>query len=122
LHLEQNELDEWELSISTTKDTRKLGTFGTLKEAFATADEVVQRCRPERLKLLTRESEWKNGPSTEAVRKYLRTLSKGKPILKCICPGIKPMGTQCSVCKLPVITAGEASLAIDLLKNQRSKK
>jgi hypothetical protein len=120
--LEQNELDEWELSISTTKDTRKLGTFGTLKEAFETADDVVRRCRPERLKLLTRESEWKNNPATEAVRKYLRTLSKNKPILKCICPGIKPMGTPCAVCKQMPITAGEASLAIDLLKNQRSKK
>ena len=122
LHLEQNELDEWELSISTTKDTRKLGTFGTLKEAFATADDVVRRCRPERLKLLTRESEWKNNPATEAVRKYLRTLSKNKPLLKCICPGVKPMGTACAFCKQMPITAGEASLAIDLLKNQRSKK
>jgi ATP-dependent helicase IRC3 len=122
LHLEQNELDEWELSISTTKDTRKLGTFGTLKEAFETADDVVRRCRPERLKLLTRESEWKNNPATEAVKKYLRTLSKNKPLLKCICVGIKPMGTPCAVCKQMPITAGEASLAIDLLKNQRSKK
>jgi hypothetical protein len=119
LHIEQNELDEFELSISTVSDERKLGTFSTLKEAFETADDVIRRCRPDRVKLMVRESAWKDNPASEAVKKYLRTLSKKKPLLKCICAGPRVLGTTCSVCRQKPITAGEASIAVDILKNAK---
>lgn len=121
LKLEENELGEWELSISSTKDERKLGTFASLKEALGTADDVIRRCRPERLKLLTRDAAWKEQPATEAVKRYLRTLSKNRPMLRCICAGPKVLGTTCPTCKLPAMSAGEASLAIDVLKNSKKK-
>jgi len=122
LHLSQNDLDEWELSITSVNDDRKLGSFSTLKEAFETADDVVRRCRADRTKLMVREGDevaWKVAPATEAVKKYLRTLSKKKPLLKCLCEGPKQLGKQCSVCKQMPITAGEASTAVDILKNSK---
>ena len=120
LHIKQNDLDEYELSISTAKDQeRKLATCNTLKEAFETADDVIRRCRADRLKLLQREGEWRHEPASEAVKKYLRSLTKKKPLLKCICSGYAILGTQCKSCKLQPITAGEASTAIEILKSRR---
>ena len=121
LYIIQNELDEFELSISTTKDNRKLGSFSTLKEAFEVADDVVRRCRTDRLKLLNREGAWKDSLASEAVKKYLRTLSKNRPLLKCVCQGFSIAGVQCKKCKQMPITAGEASLAVDILKNSKKK-
>jgi superfamily II DNA or RNA helicase len=119
LHIIQNELDEFELSISTVNDDRKLGAFSTLQEAFETADDVIQRCRPDRMKLLSRDGVWREQLATEAVKKYLRSLSKKRPILKCTCPGYCTLGVQCKQCKQMPITAGEASTAINILKNSK---
>lgn len=119
LHVKENELDEFELSITTKDSERKLGTFSTLKEAFETADDVIRRCRSDRMKLLKREDAWRNNPATEAVKKYLRTLSKKRPMLKCVCEGPKALGARCNVCKQLPITAGEASIAVDILKNSK---
>lgn len=121
LHIIQNELDEFELSISTVNDDRKLGAFSTLQEAFETADDVIQRCRPDRMKLLSRDGVWREQLATEAVKKYLRSLSKKRPILKCTCPGYCTLGVQCKQCKQMPITAGEASTAINILKNSKNK-
>jgi ATP-dependent helicase IRC3 len=121
LHLIQNELDEYELSITSVNDNRKLGTFSTLKEAFKEADDVIRRCRADRLKLMQREGLWMENPATEAAKKYLRTLSKNRPLLKCLCAGPKVLGVQCSVCRLSPISAGEASTAINILKNTKRK-
>lgn len=117
LHITPTELDEYELSITTAKDPeRKLGTCKTLKEAFATGDDVIRRCRQDRLQLLTRDGFWRERPATEAVKNYLRKLSKKKPLLKCICPGFGILNVQCKTCKQMPITAGEASTAIEILK------
>lgn len=120
LHIKQNDLDEYELSITTSKDQeRKLATCNTLKEAFETADDVVRRCRADRLKLLQREGFWRNEPASEAVKTYLRKMTRTKPLLKCTCARYAILGTQCKTCKLMPITAGEASTAIEILKNRR---
>ena len=117
LHITPNELDEYELSISSAKDAeRKLATCSTLKEAFETADDVIRRCRADRLKLLTRDGYWRDQPASEAVKSYLRKLTKKKPLLKCLCPGFGIIGKQCQTCKQIPITAGEASTAIEILK------
>lgn len=120
LHIKQNELDEFELSITTSKDAeRKLGTCASLKEAFETADDVVRRCRADRMKLLQRDGWWRNEAASEAVKTYLRRLSSRKPLLKCTCPGYATLGVQCKTCKQLPITAGEASTAIEILKNRK---
>lgn len=119
LHLNQNELEEWELSI-TTKDTgRKLGTFNTLAEAFTTADDVLVRCRPDRLKLMGQTEGWHSNPASDAAKKFLARLGKKRVIGKCLCPGFRKPNTVCPVCqKITGLTAGEASRAIDKLKHQ----
>lgn len=119
LHLKQNELEEWELSI-TTKDTeRKLGTFNTLPEAFITADDVLVRCRPDRLKLLGQKEEWHENPASDAAKTYLARLAKKRLVGKCLCKGYRKPNTICPVCqKITGLTAGEASRAIDKLKHQ----
>lgn len=119
LHLMLNELEEWELSI-TTKDTeRKLGTFNTLPEAFTTADDVLVRCRPDRLKLMGQKEAWHENPATDAAKKYLARLAKKRPLGKCLCLGARKANTVCPVCqKITGLTAGEASRAIDKLKHQ----
>ena len=122
LTIAENELGEQVLSISSTSvENKQLGIYNTLQEAFASADEVMQRCRPDRMKLVTREAEWHTYPASEPAKKLLRSLSKNKPILKCLCPGTNP-AILCPVCKLKTgITAGEASVAINLLKARRKK-
>ena len=121
LHITPNELGEFELSISAVGVGKQLGIYNTLKEAFESADEVISRCRPDRMKLVTREAEWHTYPASEPAKKLLRSLSKSKPILKCLCPGTNP-AILCPVCRLATgITAGEASTAINLLKARRKK-
>jgi hypothetical protein len=121
LHITPNDLDEFVLSITSTTQDKQLGIYNSLKEAFESADEVMQRCRPSRMKLVLREAEWHAQPASEPAKKLLRSLTKNKPILKCLCPGSKS-ATICPTCRLATgITAGEASTAINLLKAQKGK-
>ena len=120
LNITPNELDEFELSISSRElQGKKLGIYSSLKEAFESADEVVSRCRADRLQLLRRQAEWHTYPASEPAKKLLRGLTKSKPILKCLCPGTQT-AILCPVCRLQTgITAGEASVAINLLKARK---
>jgi len=121
LHITPNELDEFELSISSVDVDKKLGTYNTLKEAFESADEVMQRCRPDRMKLVRRESEWHTYPASEPAKRLLRSLSKHRPILKCLCPGQQP-AKMCPTCRLETgITAGQVSTAINLLQTKERR-
>ena len=122
LIISQNELDEFELSIRSTKESRQLGTYSTLKEALANGDDAIRRCRSDRCKLLSRDARWTSGPATESAKRYLRTLTKKKPpLLRCICEGPRMLGTKCTVCQQQPITAGEAATAIEVLKSARKK-
>lgn len=117
LHIQQNDLDEFDLSLTNAKDPeRKLGTFSTLAEAFETADDVIRRCRADRVKLLQRTGAWREQPASEAVKKYLRSLTKKKPLLRCICSGYHVPNKTCAACKQVPISAGEASTAVEVLK------
>jgi superfamily II DNA or RNA helicase len=122
LNIAENELGEFVLSISSASvENKQLGIYNTLQEAFESADEVIRRCRPDRVKLLSRESEWHTYPASDPAKKLLRSLTRSKPILKCLCPGTNP-AILCPVCRLQTgITAGEASTAINLLKARRKK-
>ena len=121
LHITPNDLDEFVLSITSTTQDKQLGIYNSLKEAFESADEVMQRCRPSRMKLVLREAEWHVQPASEPAKKLLRSLTKNKPVLKCLCPGSQS-ATICPTCRLATgITAGEASTAINLLKAQKGK-
>lgn len=120
LHVTPNELDEFVLSITSTKQEKELGIYNSLKEAFESADEVVQRCRGDRMSVMVREAEWHLRPASDPAKKLLKTLSKRKPVLRCLCPGIHTQGKNCLICKLPQgITAGEASTAINLLQARK---
>lgn len=119
LHIEVNELEEYELSITTVETERKLGTYNTLKEAFESADDVVRRCRTDRCKLMARDAEWHKGPASEASKRYLRKLTKKKPLFWCICEGVKPAGGICPECRKQTgLTAGQASLALNILHSK----
>jgi superfamily II DNA or RNA helicase len=121
LHITPTELEEFELSITSVGVDKKLGLYSSLKEAFASADEVVQRCRPDRMKLITREADWHVNPASDPAKKLLRSLSKNKPVLLCLCPG-QQSAKMCPVCRLATgITAGQASVAINLLQSRRKK-
>ena len=122
LHITLNELEEFELSISSTSvEGRKLGIYASLKEALQSADEVVGRCRSDRMKLLLRDSDWHTYPASDPAKKLLRSLTRSKPILRCLCPGQQP-AKLCPVCRLATgLTAGEASVAINLLKARKQK-
>lgn len=121
LHITPNELGEFELSISAVGVDKQLGIYNTLKEAFESADEVMSRCRPDSMKLVTREAAWHAQPASEPAKKLLRSLSRNRPLLKCLCPGTNP-AILCPTCRLATgITAGEASVAINLLKSRRKK-
>jgi superfamily II DNA or RNA helicase len=100
-----NELGEFVLSITTTQTNRQLGVYNTLPEAFASADEVVLRCRASRLPLLLREAAWHSRPASDAAIKALRRLGKGNPVL---------------MAKIDTgITSGECSAAINKLKARK---
>jgi len=119
LQITPNDLDEFELSIKSVSVDKKLGIYNSLKEAFESADEVVQRCRPDRMKLIRREAEWHAQPASDPAKRLLRSLSKHRPILKCLCPGYQA-AKMCPTCRLATgITAGEASTAINLLKARK---
>jgi len=107
LHIIPTELDEFELSITSVSSDRKLGVYNTLKEAFESADEVVQRCRADRMTLLTREADWHARPASDAAKRLLRKLAKGNLVL------LQKLNTG--------LTSGEASTAINILK-ARGKK
>jgi ATP-dependent helicase IRC3 len=112
-----NELSEYELSITTTEMERRLGTYATLQEAFTSAEEVIQRCRPSRVKLLLRDAPWHAGPASEPAKRYLRKLTKKRPLLRCLCEGLHP--GKCAICGKPGgLTAGEAALALNVLKSK----
>lgn len=120
LHIVPNDLDEYELSITTVSDDRKLGVFSSLAEAFKTADEVVRRCRPDRVKLIQREAAWHNSTASDASKKYLKKLVGKKPFIYCVCPvgyqcsGVA--GTLCKTCNKQQMTAGQVSIAINKMK------
>jgi ATP-dependent helicase IRC3 len=120
LHITSTELDEYELSITTTETERKLGTFSSLKDAFTTADEVVRRCRPDRVKLMQRDAGWHGGPASDASKKYLKKLVGKKPFIYCVCPvGAKCSGIAgsiCGICNKQQLTAGQAALVINKFK------
>lgn len=119
LHITPNDLDEFVLSISSVSMEKQLGVYDTLKTAFESADEVVQRCRGDRMSLMRREAEWHQNPASDPAKKLLRSLSKTRPVLKCLCPG-QAKAQLCPVCRLATgITAGEASVAINLLKARK---
>jgi hypothetical protein len=121
LQITPNDLDEFELSIKSVSVDKKLGIYNSLKEAFESADEVVQRCRPDRMKLIRREAEWHAQPASEPAKKLLRSLSKSKPVLYCLCSG-QQVAKMCPVCRLATgITAGQVSVAINLLKSRGKK-
>lgn len=120
LHITQNELDEFELSITTTQSDKKLGVFSNLKEAFETADDVIHRCRADRVRLMQRESPWHESRASEPQKRYLRKLSKKKALLWCLCENKwQPKGSTCPECKLQTgISSGQASLAINILQTK----
>jgi hypothetical protein len=105
LTIETNELDEYVLSITTVQTDKQLGIYSTLKEAFESADDVVLRCRSDRMTLLTREAAWHGRAASPPAIKLLRKLGKNNPVLMDkITKGI---------------TAGEASQAISLLQARK---
>ena len=122
LHIMTNDLDEYELSITTVNDERKLGVFNSLSEAFKTADEVVRRCRPDRVKLVQREAAWHDGIASDASKKYLKKLVGKKPFIYCVCPvgaqcsGVA--GTICKACSKQQMNAGQVSIAINKMKTK----
>jgi len=120
LHITPNELDEYVLSITTVEDDRQLGIFNSIAEAFKTADEVVKRCRPDRVKLLQRTAGWHSGTASDASKKYLKKLVGKKPFIYCVCKvGAKcsgVAGTICQTCNKQQLTAGQAALAINKFK------
>ena len=115
-----NELDEYELTITTVQTERALGTFNSLKEAFVTADEVIHRCRPNRVKLMQRHAGWHDATASNASKKYLKGLVGKKPFIYCVCP-VGPKcsgvpGSLCQICSKQQLTAGQAALAITKFK------
>jgi superfamily II DNA or RNA helicase len=105
LHIETNELSEYVLSITTVQTDKQLGVYNTLQEAFASADDVVLRCRSSRMPLLTRVAEWHGRAASPPAVKLLTKLGKGNPVLMAkIAKGI---------------TAGECSQAISLLQARK---
>ena len=115
-----NELEEYELTITSVETDRKLGVFNTLSEAFKTADDVILRCRPDRMKLLQRNASWRSGSASGAAKKHLKKLIGKKAFIYCTCPvgmqcsGIA--GALCGTCNKQQLTSGQASIAITKFK------
>ena len=123
LVITQDNLEQWELSMVSTDPERKLGTFNTLKEAITTSEEVVRRCRPDRLKLLQRNAPWHDNLASDGAKKYLARLSKKRPVHYCLCLGQTAAKGICPSCgKQLGITAGQATLAIEKMKIKGEKK
>jgi superfamily II DNA or RNA helicase len=105
LIIDTNELSEYVLTIRTTQTDKVLGVYNTLQEAFASADDVIVRCRSDRMQLLTRVAEWHGRAASPPAVKLLTKLGKGNPVLMAkIAKGI---------------TAGECSQAISLLQARK---
>jgi superfamily II DNA or RNA helicase len=124
LHITENDLNEYELSITTTQTDRLLGAYNSLKEAFETADDVIRRCRSDRITLMVREANWHSNAPSEAAKKWLRRLSKKKPMMYCLCDGWHaPSVTTCPKCGLKTgITAGQVAMALNKFKSQGATK
>jgi superfamily II DNA or RNA helicase len=120
LILLQNQLEEWELSIVSVDPEKKLGVFRNLQEAFTTADEVLRRCRSNRMRLLEREAAWHNNTASDSAKRYLKKVAGKKPFGYCVCPTMGACtgvpNTICGVCGKKQMTAGEVALAITKLK------
>ena len=120
LYITPNELDEYVLSITSTETDKELGIFNTLEDAFKTADEVVRRCRPDRVKLLQRNAGWHSGTASDASKKYLRKLVGKKFFSRCLCVVGKDCngvaGSACGTCGKIQMNAGECALAITKFK------
>jgi superfamily II DNA or RNA helicase len=125
LVLTQNQLEEWELSITSVDPEKKLGVFHTLPEAFTTADEVLQRCRPNRVKLMQRHAGWHDATASNASKKYLAKLVGKRAFIYCTCPvSAKCSGvpnTTCGTCGKQQMNAGQIALAINKMKAVKSK-
>lgn len=128
LHLRYTELDEWQLSLSkyvfagatSTVQEDKLGTFKDLKEGFETADDVLRRCRGDRVKLMYRETPWGDSTASEAQKKFLKRLAGKKNVVYCLCEGFQVSGKKCTKCGLLTgITTAQASQAINRLQHGR---
>ena len=120
LVLVQNDIEQWELSITSVDPEKKLGVFHTLPEAFTTADEVLQRCRPNRVKLMQRHAGWHDATASDASKKYLKKLVGKSSFIYCTCPvgsqcsGVP--GTLCQICSKQQMSAGQVALAINKTK------
>src|SRR6185295_6476690 len=99
LWIKQNELEEYVLSITSTETERELASYRTLQEAFASGDDVIQRNRGDRVSLMVREASWHKNPASEAAKKYLRRLTKKKPLFLCICTETGKATDICPTCK-----------------------
>jgi hypothetical protein len=119
LIIAQNELDEFELSIISPQGPRKLRVYSTLKEAFAMADDVIKRCRPDREEMMAREASWHNKFASEKAKKYLRKLAKHKPLFLCICQG-QNTGDKCNKCGKECASAGQVAQALNRLRYVRN--
>jgi len=120
LYISQNELEEWELKIASTKDSRLLWTGESLQETFSVADDVIRRCRNDRLKLLLREAPWHNRPATAAAKKYLKKLLKKQPFLYCLCDAMGKADELCLKCgKKFGVTGGQVARAINKLQHTK---
>ncbi len=126
LVITQDNLEQWELSLVSTDPERKLGTFSTLQEAITTSEEVIRRCRGDRVKLLQRAAPWHSNPVSDASKKYLKRLVGKKTFLYCLCPvGPKTSGVAgqaCETCGKIQLTAGQATTVITKLKVPKEKK
>jgi superfamily II DNA or RNA helicase len=120
LYIRSNTLDQYELVLENKAETRKLGEYGDLREAFEVADDILRRCRSEQMKLLRRSAFWHDNPVSEAAKNFLRKLliRAKKDVIWCVCAGVAgPKGTSCGTCNKQLgLTAGQASTAINLLQ------
>lgn len=127
LRLAQNELDEWVFTREAAGEaTRELGIFNSLEEALRTADEVIRRCRPNRVKLLQRHATWHDATASDASKRYLqKVVGKKRTIAYCTCSvGAKCSGvpgTICQTCNKQQMSAGQVALAINKYKAKGSK-
>jgi hypothetical protein len=127
LRLAQNVLDEWVFTREAAGEaTRELGIFNSLEEALRTADEVIRRCRPTRVKLLQRHATWHDATASDASKRYLqKVVGKKRTIAYCTCSvGVKCSGvpgTVCQTCNKQQMSAGQVALAINKYKAKGTK-
>jgi hypothetical protein len=122
----QNNLEQWDLSIISVDPERKLGTFESLQEVIAIAEDVVRRCRSGRVKLLQKHAPWHDNSASDSSKRYLqKVVGKKRTIAYCTCPvGEKCSGvpgTVCQTCNRQQMTAGQVALAINKYKAKGTK-